>query len=210
MAGTFDTMCNKILSNYITKEDGMLTIAFGWWEKRRLNKVLKAYNFLYPYYPNLAKDDEAGAKRKREVSIMERVAAQQVKKNITSKHVKLAAKAKENVPKGETEVYEVSTKEDNAIKEHKEEVMSIWAVPVAEVETEHTSELTKVAEEKREETEISEWGSASTSSLGVTRIMEVIIKLVFIAMLSLLGAEPINFASKSKQIGTKSAPEDEE
>lgn len=181
MAGTFDTMCNKILSNYITKEDGMLTIAFGWWEKRRLNKVLKAYNFLYPYYPNLAKDDEAGAKRKREVSIMERVA------------------------------YEVSTKEDTAIKEHKEEVMSIWAVPVAEVDTEHTSVLTKVAEEeKREETEISEWGSASTSSLGVTRIREVIIKLVFIAMLSLLGAEPINFASKSKQTRTKSTPEDEE
>jgi hypothetical protein len=33
---------------------------------------------------------------------------------------------------------------------------------------------------------------------------------VFIAMLSLLGAEPINFASKSKQTGTKSTPEDEE
>jgi hypothetical protein len=45
-----ETMCNEILGNYTKKEHQLMTIAFGTWEKRRLNEVMDALGFEYPDY----------------------------------------------------------------------------------------------------------------------------------------------------------------
>jgi hypothetical protein len=50
------------LGNYTKKEDQLMTAAFGARPKRRLNRVMDALNFEYPYYERLNK----GAKGKKE------------------------------------------------------------------------------------------------------------------------------------------------
>jgi hypothetical protein len=54
-------MCNKIIGNYM-KKDQLMTAAFGTREKRRLNRVMDALNFEYPDYDRL--DEVAGGERK--------------------------------------------------------------------------------------------------------------------------------------------------
>jgi hypothetical protein len=57
-----------------------MTAAFGTRPKRRLNRVMDALNFEYPYYDRL--DEGArGGKRNRVVSILGRQAAQSVKED---------------------------------------------------------------------------------------------------------------------------------
>jgi hypothetical protein len=65
-----ETMCNEILGNY-TKEDQLMTAAFGTRPKRRLNRVMDGLNFEYPDYERFDKGVE-GLKRKRIVSILDR------------------------------------------------------------------------------------------------------------------------------------------
>jgi hypothetical protein len=93
-----ETMCNEILGNY-TKEDQLMTAAFGTRPKRRLNRVMDALNFEYPDYDRL--DEGArGAKRKRVVSILSRQAARSVKEDEeASKKMKTASKLKALAPK---------------------------------------------------------------------------------------------------------------
>ena len=50
-----ETICNEILGNYTKKEDQLIIVAFGKWEKRRLNRVMDALGFEYPDYDNLTK-----------------------------------------------------------------------------------------------------------------------------------------------------------
>jgi hypothetical protein len=75
-----ETMCNEILSNYIEKEDQLMTAAFGTWPKRRLNRVMDALNFDYPDYEKLDEGAE-GIKRKRIVNILSRQAARLIKED---------------------------------------------------------------------------------------------------------------------------------
>jgi hypothetical protein len=75
-----ETMCNKILGNYTTKEDQLMTAAFGTRPKRRLNRVMDALKFEYHNYEQLGKGAE-GAKRKRVVSVLNRQAARMVKED---------------------------------------------------------------------------------------------------------------------------------
>jgi hypothetical protein len=56
-------MCNEILGNYTKKEDQLMTAAFGTHERRRLNKVMDALNFEYPYYNRL--DEGARGRKER-------------------------------------------------------------------------------------------------------------------------------------------------
>jgi hypothetical protein len=66
-----ETMCNEIHGNYTKKEDQLMTATFGTKPKRRLNRVMDAFNFEYPDYEKLDKGIE-GVKRKRVVSILNR------------------------------------------------------------------------------------------------------------------------------------------
>jgi hypothetical protein len=75
-----ETMCNEILGNYTKKEDQLMTVDFGTWPKRRLNRVMDALNFEYPDYEKLDKGGE-GVKRKRVVSILKRQAARLIKED---------------------------------------------------------------------------------------------------------------------------------
>jgi hypothetical protein len=75
-----ETMCNEILGNYTKKEDLLMTAAFGTQPKRRLNRVMDALNFEYPYYERFDKGAK-GLKRKRIVSILNRQAARLVKED---------------------------------------------------------------------------------------------------------------------------------
>jgi hypothetical protein len=75
-----ETMCNKILGNYIKKEDQLMTAAFGTRSKRRLNQVMDALKFEYPDYERLSKGAE-GPKWKRVVSVMKRQAARMIEED---------------------------------------------------------------------------------------------------------------------------------
>jgi hypothetical protein len=75
-----ETVCNEVLGNYTTKEDQLMTAAFGTRLKRRLNRVMDALNFEYPDYERLNKGAE-GQKGKRIVSVLSRQAARMVKKD---------------------------------------------------------------------------------------------------------------------------------
>jgi hypothetical protein len=66
-----EMMCNKVLGNYIKKEDQLMTAAFGTRPKRRLNRMMDALKFEYPNYERLDKGAE-GIKRKRIVSVLSR------------------------------------------------------------------------------------------------------------------------------------------
>jgi hypothetical protein len=67
-----EAMCNEILANYTNKEDQLMTVAFGTWEKRRPNRVMDALNFEYPDYERL--DEGVRGAKKRVVSILKRKA----------------------------------------------------------------------------------------------------------------------------------------
>jgi hypothetical protein len=94
-----ETMCNEILGNYTKKEDQLMTVAFGTWPKRRLNRVMDALNFEYPDYERFDKGAK-GLKRKRIVSILNRQVVRLVKedKNILKK-AKSTAESKVTVSK---------------------------------------------------------------------------------------------------------------
>jgi hypothetical protein len=101
-----ETMCNEILGNYTTKQDQLMTAAFGTRPKRRLNQVMDSVKFEYPNYERLSKGVE-GAKRKRIVSILNRQAARMVKedeevlkkrKSIPKSKVAASKKRKDEIP----------------------------------------------------------------------------------------------------------------
>jgi hypothetical protein len=75
-----ETMCNEILGNYTKKEDQLMIAAFGTRKKRRLNWVMDALDFEYPDYERHAKEAE-GAKKKRIVSILKKLAIQSNEKD---------------------------------------------------------------------------------------------------------------------------------
>jgi hypothetical protein len=75
-----ETKCNEILGNYTKKEDQLMTAPFGTRSKRRLYRVMDAFNFDYPDYEKLDKGVE-GVKRKRVVSILSRQASRVVKED---------------------------------------------------------------------------------------------------------------------------------
>jgi hypothetical protein len=95
---TIEVMCNKILGNYMRK-DQLMTAAFSTRPKRRLNRVMDALNFEYPNYERLSKGAE-GQKRKRVVSVVSRQAARMVKEDEENlKRRKLSPKPKAIAPK---------------------------------------------------------------------------------------------------------------
>jgi hypothetical protein len=75
-----EAMCNEILGNYTKKEYQLMTVAFGTRPKQRLNRVMDALKFEYPYYERLSKGAE-GPKRKRVVSVMKRQAARMIEED---------------------------------------------------------------------------------------------------------------------------------
>jgi hypothetical protein len=94
-----ETVCNEILGNYAKKEDQLMTVAFGTQPKRRLNRVMDALNFEYPYYDRLD-EGAGGAKRKRVVNILRRQAAESMKEDEEARmKVKAAPEPKASVPK---------------------------------------------------------------------------------------------------------------
>jgi hypothetical protein len=108
-----ETMCNEILGNYTKKEDQLTTAAFGTRPKRRLNRVMDALKFEYPYYERLSKGAK-GVKRKRIVSILNRQAARMVmedekvlKKRKSTPEPKVAASKKRKGEIPEPKVTEV-------------------------------------------------------------------------------------------------------
>jgi hypothetical protein len=112
-----ETMCNEHLDNYTKKEDQLMTAAFGTRPKRRLNRVMDAWNFEYPNYECLNKGAE-GQKRKRIVSVLSKQAARMVKedeeiikKRKSSPELKVAApkKRKAAAPKTKTTEIEEET-----------------------------------------------------------------------------------------------------
>jgi hypothetical protein len=58
-----EAMCNEILGNYTKKEDQLMIVAFGTWEKQRLNRVMDALGFEYPDYDRLEEEAEGVKKR---------------------------------------------------------------------------------------------------------------------------------------------------
>jgi hypothetical protein len=66
-----EMMCNEILGNYTNIGDQLMTAAFGTREKWRLNRVMDALNFEYPYY-EILDEGARGAKKRRVVSILNR------------------------------------------------------------------------------------------------------------------------------------------
>jgi hypothetical protein len=94
-----ETMCNEIFGNYTKKEDQLMTVSFGTWPKRRLNRVMDALNFEYPDYEKLDEGAE-GVKRKRVVSILSRQAARSVKEDEKAlKKARIAPEPKATIPK---------------------------------------------------------------------------------------------------------------
>jgi hypothetical protein len=92
-------MCNKILGNYMKKEDRLMTAAFDTRTKRRLNRVIDALNFEYPDYERLD-EGAGGAKRKRIVSILNRQAFRSVNEDQKAlKKQKTLSEPKESAPK---------------------------------------------------------------------------------------------------------------
>lgn len=91
-----ESTCSEILGNY-TKEEQLMTVAFGNREKQRSNRVMDALEFDYQDYEKF--EEVGGAKRKIIVSIMKRHAIRSAqedkKKNISSKKQK-------NVDEGES------------------------------------------------------------------------------------------------------------
>jgi hypothetical protein len=61
------------------KKDQLMTAAFGTHLKRRLNRVMDALDFKYPYYERLDKDAE-GQKRKRVAGALNKDDEEQLKK----------------------------------------------------------------------------------------------------------------------------------
>jgi hypothetical protein len=93
-----ETMCNEILSNY-TKEDQLMTAAFGTRLKQRLNWVMDDLNFDYPDYERFYEGAE-GMKRKMVVSILSRQAARSVKEDEKAlKKIKTAPEPKATISK---------------------------------------------------------------------------------------------------------------
>lgn len=86
-----ETMCNEILGNFAKKEDQLMVVAFGNREKRRLNSVMDALQFDYPYYPKISEEEATSVKRKRIVSIMKRQVVRSVKEQ---KKTEMATKQK--------------------------------------------------------------------------------------------------------------------
>jgi hypothetical protein len=111
---TIEAMCNEILGNYTKKEDQLMMAAFGTRPKRRLNRVMDALKFEYPYYEWLNKD-AGGPKRKRAVSVMQRQAARMIKEdeNLAKKKksspepkVAISKKRKATAPKPKADLEE--------------------------------------------------------------------------------------------------------
>jgi hypothetical protein len=157
-----ETMCNEILGNYTKKEDQLMTAAFRNQEKQRLNRVMGALGFEYPNYDRL--DEEArGVKKRRVVSILKRQAMRSIEKDKNKKLPKISKVS------GETEIPKmipkpsVSKKRKTVESNHSEEEKS--SPPKHTVET------------------------PSTSSIGVTEILEVVTEPLPFAKLSPLGSE---------------------
>lgn len=76
---SIELMCNKILRNYIIKEDQLITATFDNRSKQRLNRVTDALGFEYPDYLKISEEANAGIKIKRTDSLMKREAIKSVK-----------------------------------------------------------------------------------------------------------------------------------
>jgi hypothetical protein len=59
-----ETMCNGILGNFTKMEDQLMTVAFGYREKQRLNRVMDALRFNYLDHPKKFEEEDARVKRK--------------------------------------------------------------------------------------------------------------------------------------------------
>jgi hypothetical protein len=155
-------MCNDILGNYTKKEDQLMSAAFGTREKRRLNRVMDALGFKYPYYDRL--DEEAkGAKKKRVVSILKRQAMRSIEKD---KKKKLPKRPK--ISRGT----EISKLKPKPLVLKKQKTMG----------SDHAKEEKSASPKHTVET-------PSTSSIGATEILEVMTEPLPFAMLSPLGSE---------------------
>jgi hypothetical protein len=157
-----ETMCNEILGNYTKKEHQFMTVAFGTWEKRRLNQVMDAIGFEYPDYDKL--DEEVrGVKKKRVVNILKRQAIRSIKKD---RKKKLSKRLKVSE---ETEISKMTPK---PLVPKKQKI----------VESNRDEEENSSPPKRSVET-------PSASSIGVTEILEVMTKPLPFAMLSPLGSE---------------------
>lgn len=76
-----EAKCNKVLGNFMKKEDGALT-TFGAQGKRRLTRVFDVVGFVYLDYPRLA---QCGIKKKKDASKAPTNTPKQKKVKITTK-----------------------------------------------------------------------------------------------------------------------------
>jgi hypothetical protein len=138
-----------------------MTAAFGTREKRRLKQVMDALGFEYPDYDRL--DEEAeGVKKKRVLSILKRQAMRFIAKD---KKKKLPKRPKVS---RETEISKMIVK-PSVLKKRK------------------TMESNRAGEEKSSPPKHTV-KTPSTSSIGVTEILEVMIEPLLFAMQSSLGS----------------------
>jgi hypothetical protein len=127
-----ETMCNEILGNSTKKEDQLMTAAFGTRPKRRLNRVMDALNFEYPYYEKL--DEWAGGvKRKRVVSILSRKATRSVKEDEKAlKKAKTALELKATISKKQN-LDQIPSTEPKVDEEAEKTPLSSFAAEVVKI-----------------------------------------------------------------------------
>jgi hypothetical protein len=162
-----ETMCNEILGNCTKKEDQLMTAAFGTRPKQRLNRVMDALDFEYPYYERFDKGDE-GLKRKRVVSILNRQTARLVKEDEKiAKKTKSAPESKAAVSKKRKPERKPEVPEPKVAKEREEtptpsvaEVAEILKVMIESLPIKLLSplrvELTKLLQKKDQPSAIKE------------------------------------------------------
>lgn len=118
---SIEEVCNKILGNYLVKEDRAMTTTFVNHRKLRLNRIMNALGFRYPDYPKLAKDADAGIKRKDTISILEREAARMVQKKKVSKKRKMTWDEDEGSSHSETRTTPLKRKKTDTVANKAEE-----------------------------------------------------------------------------------------
>jgi hypothetical protein len=92
-------MCNKIVRNYLFKEDQVITVTFGTWDKQRLDRVMNTLGFEYQDYPKLDNDVKARVKRKITVSVI----AREVVRGVMAKKQKTHVTKESRVVEGDDE-----------------------------------------------------------------------------------------------------------
>jgi hypothetical protein len=164
----------KIVGNYLVRENEAMTVAFGTRGKRRLNRVMNVLGFEYLDYSNPTSTTETGDMRKRgEKLISKRASKREKQKEVDG--------SEEPKTRGSDSDEDSLSNRATPLKRKKDKITK------AIVEKTITKEQGKV--------------SASTLSLGCTQILEVMTQPLPFFTLGPLGSDVTSLLLIAKGVG---------